>query len=210
MRARSGGHAPETASNAPRSRVHHGPASAKRRHRPRDDDHDRATPPASPNDHDLLAFPARATPTASCLLLLAHPHAQPPAACRRPASGPPASCLGCPACSWQVEEGESSAKRWTPLPRKPRREAESGPEAGRRPVRFLGRTTRDEHLETNTERRTGAAPSPWPARASKGGQDRASRLFRTEGHGAATAHPHRRALDNRGCRAPRHPPLDRA
>ena len=35
---------------------------------------------------------------------------------------------------WQVEEGGSSAKRWTPLPRKPRRDAGSRPEAGRRPV----------------------------------------------------------------------------
>jgi hypothetical protein len=58
-----------------------------------------------------------------------------PVACRRPASGPPASCLGCPArFIWQVEEGGSSAQRWTPLPRKPRREPKSGPETGRRPV----------------------------------------------------------------------------
>ena len=76
-------------------------------------------------------------------------------ACRRPASGPTATCLGCPAISiWQVEEGGSSAKRWTPLPRKPRRDGASGPEAGRRPVRFIGRTTRNERQETNSERRT--------------------------------------------------------
>src|SRR5215217_442588 len=34
---------------------------------------------------------------------------------------------------WQVEEGPSSAKRWTALPREPRRGAKSRPEAGRRP-----------------------------------------------------------------------------
>ena len=40
-------------------------------------------------------------------------------------------CLGCPARSiWQVEEGGSSAKRWTPLPRKPRRRAKNGRKAG--------------------------------------------------------------------------------
>ena len=101
-----------------------------------------------------------ARPTPDCpsrLLLPAHPHARPPPACRRPASGPPAYCLGCPArFIWQVEEGGSSAKRWTPLPRKPRRGAGSRPEAGRRPVRLLRRTTRDEHLETNSKRRTPA------------------------------------------------------
>jgi hypothetical protein len=51
---------------------------------------------------------------------------------------------------WVIEEGASSAKRWTPLPRKPRRRSKSGPEAGRRPVRLLRRTPRDEHRETNT------------------------------------------------------------
>ena len=53
---------------------------------------------------------------------------------------------------WQVEEGGSSAKPWTPLPPKPRRKANSRPEAGRRPVRLLRRTPRNEHPETNTRR----------------------------------------------------------
>lgn len=35
---------------------------------------------------------------------------------------------------WQVEEGGSSAKRWTPLPRKVRRDGDSWPAARRRPV----------------------------------------------------------------------------
>ena len=109
------------------------------------------TSTAFPRDRPLTAFPVSYSS-------LAHPHARPPPACRRPASGPPATCLGCPArFIWQVEEGGSSAKRWTPLPRKPRREAKSGPEAGRRPVDLLRPTTRDQHPQTNTKKRTGAA-----------------------------------------------------
>jgi len=55
----------------------------------------------------LTALPATDPLLPSCLLLLpAHPHARPLLACRRPTSGPPASCLGCPArFIWQVEEG---------------------------------------------------------------------------------------------------------
>jgi hypothetical protein len=76
-------------------------------------------------------------------------------ACRRPASRPPAHCLGCPArFLWQVEEGGSSAKRWTPLPRKPRREAKSRPGAGRRPGDLLTPPTRDHHLDLASEPHT--------------------------------------------------------
>jgi hypothetical protein len=57
-------------------------------------------------------------------------------ACRRPASGQPLSRLGCPAVCLAG------------------REPKSRPEAGRRHVRFLRRTPRDEHPETNTKRRT--------------------------------------------------------
>ena len=81
------------------------------------------------------------------------PHALPPPRLR-PSTITPG--LACPVFLWQVEEGGSSAKRWTPLPRKPRRKAKSGPEAGRRPVRLLRRTPRDEHQEPNTQRRTGS------------------------------------------------------
>ena len=59
-----------------------------------------------------------------------------------------------PGVCLQVEEGGSSAKRWTPLPRKPRRRAKSGPEAGRRPVDLLERTARGERRETNNKNRT--------------------------------------------------------
>src|SRR5215204_6119005 len=48
---------------------------------------------------------------------------------------------------WQVEEGPSSAKRWTALPREPRREAKSRPEAGRRHGPLEDGPPRTEHLE---------------------------------------------------------------
>jgi hypothetical protein len=52
-----------------------------------------------------------------------------------PPPAPPASCLGCPArFIWQVEEGGSSAKRWTPLPRKPRPDAGFGRRRGGGPL----------------------------------------------------------------------------
>ena len=72
---------------------------------------------------------------------------------------------------WHVEEGGSSAKRWTPLPRKPRRDALCRPAAGRRPVRLLRRTTRDEHLETNTQRRTTRGPVTDAGRRAYGGSN---------------------------------------
>ena len=58
-----------------------------------------------------------------------------------------------PGVCLQVEEGGSSAKRWTPLPRKPRRKAKKGPEAGRRPVDLQGSTTRDQHQEVGPRTR---------------------------------------------------------
>ena len=48
----------------------------------------------SPSSHRLPARPPPDCP--SRLLLPAHPHARPPPACRRPASGPPASLPGLP------------------------------------------------------------------------------------------------------------------
>jgi hypothetical protein len=78
-------------------------------------------------------------------------HARLPPACRRPASGPPAPCLGCPArFIWQVEEGGSSAKRWTPLPRKPRLGAQFRRRRGRRHGDLQGPTARRQHLEINS------------------------------------------------------------
>src|SRR5215207_7703859 len=48
---------------------------------------------------------------------------------------------------WQVEEGPSSAKRWTALPREPRREAKSRPEAGRRPGPLENGPPTTDHLQ---------------------------------------------------------------
>src|SRR3954452_19880229 len=48
---------------------------------------------------------------------------------------------------WQVEEGPSSAKGWTALPRKPRRDAKFEPEAGRRRCPLEDGPPRTEHLE---------------------------------------------------------------
>src|SRR4051812_47334240 len=53
---------------------------------------------------------------------------------------------------WQVEEGPSSAKRWTALPREPRREAKSGPEAGRRAGPLEEGPPRTAHQERTNPR----------------------------------------------------------
>ena len=172
----------------------HGPSadarSAARNERPNDRvdasevaHHDRTH--ADPDDYETpvtrasrsaprLAFPVPASASAALApdrppcSLLHGPHAPRSLPSRlppprlRPSTITPG--LACPVFVWQVEEGGSSAKRWTPLPRKPRREAKSGPEAGRRPVRLLRRTPRDEHQEPNTQRRTGrglALPRRW-------------------------------------------------
>lgn len=80
----------------------------------------------------LITFPSpHATVPARSFPSPSPAPARPPSACRRPAPGPPASRLGCPAIFyWQVEEGGSSAKRWTPLPRESRRDAVSRPGRG--------------------------------------------------------------------------------
>src|SRR5215212_7104412 len=57
---------------------------------------------------------------------------------------------------WQVEEGPSSAKRWTALPREPRRDAKPGPEAGRRPGPLENGPPRTDQLERTNAR------SRWP------------------------------------------------
>ena len=62
--------------------------------------------------------------------------------CRRPAprhsSVPPG--LARPGFTWTVEEGESGAKRRTPLPPKPRREANETPDGGAAACCAQGRT----------------------------------------------------------------------
>ena len=127
--------------------------------------------PEQHDHYDLARFPRLSPSPATALprCRSIHPHPLPHSSClptrtlplvpsRLAAAPPPAfhhhAWAGLPGFLWQVEEGGSSAKRWTPLPRKPRRKAKSGPEAGRRPVRLLRRTPRDEHQEPNTQRRT--------------------------------------------------------
>jgi hypothetical protein len=76
-------------------------------HHEHDDDTLDLRPDAPPLRY--LAFPPRTLPSRPrslprdrppwlpfCLLLPSHPHARSPPACRRPASGPPTPCLGCP------------------------------------------------------------------------------------------------------------------
>ena len=102
---------------------------------------------ASPRDRPLTALPV--------LLLPAHPHARPPPACRRPASGPPAyAWAALPDLSGRSRKGGPARSGGPPFLESPGVKRNLGPEAGRRPVRLLRRTPRDEHLETNTQRRT--------------------------------------------------------
>jgi hypothetical protein len=56
--------------------------------------------------------------------------------------------------TWHVEEGGSGAKRRTPLPPKPRREAKERSGAGRRPVALRAETHRAKQMERNTRRET--------------------------------------------------------
>src|SRR5215208_1263539 len=82
------------------------------------------------------------------------------------------AALPAPIFFGKSRKGGPARQRWTPLPRRPRCTAESGPEAGRRPVRLLTRTPRDEQLETNIQRRTAqaiaAAIRSWTSAASSG------------------------------------------
>src|SRR5215212_9560415 len=61
---------------------------------------------------------------------------------------------------WQVEEGPSSAKRWTALPREPRRDAKSRPEAGRRPGPLENGPPTTDHLQRTSPGRDGPGSSP--------------------------------------------------
>jgi hypothetical protein len=114
-----------------------------------------------------LAPPSRPPLTALSGSLLHGPdaHARSPYACRRPASGLSPSRLGWPArCLFgRSRKGGPARQRWTPLPRKPRREAKSAPEAGRRRGGLLRPPARDHQLET-TSRRGPRTLGPRPRR----------------------------------------------
>jgi hypothetical protein len=86
----------------------------------------------------LSLFHARSTPH-----LIASP-------CRRPASGPTASCLGCPArFSCRSRKGGPARSGGPPFLESPGLARNLGPEAGRRPVGL-----KDQHPETNAYRPT--------------------------------------------------------
>src|SRR5215207_10968382 len=117
------------------------------------------TPTARPlalhdlHDPHASRAPLTALPLIYVLLILVlDPSRLPP-----PRLRPPASRLGCPTYPvffGKSRKGGPARQRWTPLPRKPRREAKTGPEAGRRPVGLLGPTGRHRHQETDTKRPT--------------------------------------------------------
>ena len=144
--ARAGGQHP--ASTSPRSRIASERYSTAEHRRPR------ATTPArlrytdarprSSLDTIRHHVPARPSPLLlillTILLLLDHFRLPPPRP-RPTRIMPGLPCLIYLAC----QEGGSSAKRWTPLPRKPRRDAAFRPGAGRRLVALMGK-----RLERNT------------------------------------------------------------
>ena len=98
--------------------------------------HRRPDPPRSPTVSPALPAYLRvasnSSPHSAQHLIPAYLICLTPTPCRRPASGhssfPPG--LARPGFTWTVEEGESGAKRRTPLPPKPRREAKETPEGG--------------------------------------------------------------------------------
>jgi hypothetical protein len=111
-----------------------------------------------PDLHDPPAFRYARPDCPSRPLLPAHPHAPHPPACRRPASGPPASRLGCPAhpgCLASRGRGVQRVSGGPPFLESPGVKRNLGPEAGRRPVGLLGPTRRHRHQETDTQKPTG-------------------------------------------------------
>ena len=132
-----------------------------------DDIPSRVTAPALPHRHDLHHLPARLTLTASpSYSSLAHLMLDNLLLAAAPPPALPLPAWAAPRFIWQVEEGGSSAKRWTPLPRKPRRDAKSGPEAGRRPGDLLRPPARDHQPQTTTPTRGHhlRSPAAWPLR----------------------------------------------
>jgi hypothetical protein len=137
--------------SAPLAAVLHAPL-------PLDVEHDPQIPCRDTTSHRQLRTPAHTCPSNPLALpsfaSLPRPPRPPRLAATRPADACPApACAACPHFVWHVEEGGSSAKRWTPLPRKPRRRADLRPEAGRRPVDLQGSTTRDQHPRAGSRTR---------------------------------------------------------
>ena len=92
----------------------------------------RPAPATSPSPPPII-FRATDFLNASLLLHPPHPHARPLPPCRRPASGPPASCLGCPARSiCRSRKGGPARSGGPPFLESPGLVGDLGPEAGRR------------------------------------------------------------------------------
>jgi hypothetical protein len=131
---------------------HHDRLRVYHEHRQHDDtltdEPDRVTRFPLPHPHDFDHLPRDRLPDCLLffyfLLILMLDHLLLAAA---PPPALPLIAWAAPRFIWLVEEGGSSAKRWTPLPRKPRRTAESGPEAGRRPGDLLRPPARDHQVE---------------------------------------------------------------
>jgi hypothetical protein len=128
-------------------------------------------PPESNSDSNSSLHSSRSSGSHATFLAASYcavPLLVDPSACRRPDPGPPASRLGSPATS--IGKSRKGVQRGAvdPLPREPRRDAASPTEAGRRPVRLLVRTARDEHQEANTQRRTDESVRPPSRRTADG------------------------------------------
>ena len=151
------------------------------------------TPPGSCASHSHPARHLRAPRVSSVLA----PDRRPAPACRRPAHGPPTSRLD----SLRLLPGRgggSSAKRWTPLPRKPRPERYLGRRRGGGPFGSLG-----EQPETNGWRSNKRSPdrpsrrTPAPCFSCGCGRARAvpARSVSARHRGAGTGAPSRCASD---------------
>ena len=143
---------------------HHAKSRQNRTDRASTDARPRLQPPVpTPDSSPALSPPPSASPRWST-----HPSQirHQPTASRPPlpvAAAPPPAHQHPPGqtrttFTWHVEEGGSGAKRRTPLPPKPRREAKNRPGAGRRPVALRGETHRTKQMERNTRRETPQGP----------------------------------------------------
>ena len=129
---------------------------------PLDDTPDRATRlPLTARPASLYPLPATSPsrppppsarpPLLPCSLLLpSGPHARPTSACRRPASGPPATCLGCPAdLSGRSRKGGPARSGGPPFLESPGLMRDLGRRWGGGPL-----ISKHQHQEINTRRST--------------------------------------------------------
>ena len=188
----------ETASNASRGRAPRRttnttttPSTTPRPRDPPPLPHPPTSSPAFPRDRPLTAFSV-----SYFLLILMLDHLLLAAA--PPPALPLHAWAALPRFIWQVEEGGSSAKRWTPLPRKPRRERNLGRRRGGGPL-----ISKDQHQETNTRDHHAHSWTPRavrrPGRSGRGLWDAPT--------GAITSLSRARESGGRGRRSPRLPQI---